>query len=362
MNRIHSDRGHEFLGSFETWMRSRGILLTRTSGDDPKANGRAEVTVKSVKNQLRRILLHAGVESSWWPWALRYLNEIYRCQRLDKKPEFPRFLQEVLVRRRRWKKQAFEPMVEVARYLRPAPEDNGHWIKVNDEAPRVTRCYMQKAIERPEEGVWLAIEREVLDALTKRRRLREKTTVRRLKMDEKEEGEDEAVRLAKMRNRFTRMVEEETKAMLDDPPEMITEEIDILAELKMLDSQEKGEDDEVLQTKIISLLEVSKNWNDWLPAVDAEVTSLLEEKEAFEEVSGERLEELLKDAEKRGIPVEFLPSKLVCTKKPGKRGGRNKIRWVICGNFEQVKEGENTFSSGADASALRLLIVAASKF
>ena len=58
---------------------------------------------------------------------------------------------------------------------------------------------MQKAIERPEEGVWLAIEREVLDALTKRRRLREKTTVRRLKMEEKEEGEDEAVRLAKMR-------------------------------------------------------------------------------------------------------------------------------------------------------------------
>ena len=363
VNRIHSDRGHEFLGSFETWMRSRGILLTRTSGDDPKANGRAEVTVKSVKNQLRRILLHAGVDSSWWPWALRYLNEIYRCQRLDKKPEFPRFLQDVLVRRRRWKKQAFEPMVEVARYLGPAPEDNGHWIKVNDEAPRVTRCYMQKAIERPEEGVWLAIEREVLDALTKRRRLREKTTVRRLKMEEKEEVEDEAVRLAKMRNRFTRLVEEETQAMLDDSPEMITEEIDILAKLKkMLDSHEKGEDDEVLQTKIISLLEVSKNWNDWLPAVDAEVTSLLEEKEAFEEVSGEKLEELLKDAEKRGIPVEFLPSKLVCTKKPGKRGGRNKIRWVICGNFEQVKEGENTFSSGADASALRLLIVAASKF
>ena len=51
------------------------------------------------------------------------------------------------------------------------------------------------------------------------------------------------------------MVEEETKAMLDDSPEMITEEIDILAKLKkMLDSQEKGEDDEVLQTKIISFL------------------------------------------------------------------------------------------------------------
>ena len=115
------------------------------------------------------------------------------------------------------------------------------------------------------------------------------------------------------------------------------------------------------QTKIMSLLEVSKDWDEWIPAVDAEITSLLEEKEAMEEVSGERHEELLKDAEKRGIPVEFLPSKLVCTKKPGKRGGRNKIRWVICGNYEPVKEGENTFSSGADASALRLLIVASSR-
>ena len=51
VNRIHSDRGHEFLGSFESWMKTRGIILTRTSGDDPRANGRAEATVKAVKNQ-----------------------------------------------------------------------------------------------------------------------------------------------------------------------------------------------------------------------------------------------------------------------------------------------------------------------
>ena len=62
------------------------------------------------------------------------------------------------------------------------------------------------------------------------------------------------------------------------------------------------------------------------------------------------------------MTVEFLPSKLVCTKKPGKKGGKNKIRWVICGNFEQKKENEDTFSSGADASAFRLLLVTASRF
>ena len=62
------------------------------------------------------------------------------------------------------------------------------------------------------------------------------------------------------------------------------------------------------------------------------------------------------------MTVEFLPSKLVCTKKPGKKGGKNKVRWVICGNFEQKKENEDTFSSGADASAFRLLLVTASRF
>eukprot|EP00435_Cladocopium_sp_Y103_P015876 s5448_g3.t3 len=92
-----------------------------------------------------------------------------------------------------------------------------------------------------------------------------------------------------------------------------------------------GEDDEVLQTRIISPQEVSKNWSDWLPAIDAEVGSLLEEKEAMEEVSGIKLQDLLKDAEERGIAVEFLPSKLVFTKKPGKRGGKFKVRlWGDC--------------------------------
>ena len=101
---------------------------------------------------------------------------------------FPRFLQDVLVRGRRWKKQAFDPTVESAKYLGPAREDNGHWIKVEYEAPRVTGCFMQKALERPDEGVWLAVEREALDALTKRRRPRGKTTVRQLKM--REDGEN----------------------------------------------------------------------------------------------------------------------------------------------------------------------------
>ena len=78
--------------------------------------------------------------------------------------------------------------------------------------------------------------------------------------------------------------------------------------------------------------EVAKKWSEWRPAVDAEINFLLQEKEAMEEVSGERLKELLSQAEENGTTVEFLPSKL-----------------------------ESTYSSGADAAALRLLLVTSSR-
>ena len=52
---------------------------------------------------------------------------------------------------------------------------------------------------------------------------------------------------------FTKVVEEEMKSMLGDDSELATEEIEILAKLKkMLNAAEGGEDDEVLQTRIVS--------------------------------------------------------------------------------------------------------------
>jgi hypothetical protein len=38
--------------------------------------------VKSIKTQIRRILLQAGAEAKWWPWATRYVNELNRAARL----------------------------------------------------------------------------------------------------------------------------------------------------------------------------------------------------------------------------------------------------------------------------------------
>ena len=51
------------------------------------------------------------------------------------------------------------------------------------------------------------------------------------------------------------------KSMLGDDSELVTEEIEILAKLKkMLNAAEGGEDDEVLQTRIVSPQEVAKKW------------------------------------------------------------------------------------------------------
>ena len=98
IGRIHSGRGHEFSGVFRKWANSRGIVLTRTPGDDPRANGRA--AVKSFKTQIRRLLKQADVGSECWPLAARYADALNRSWRLGDAPSFPPFMQDVLVRRR----------------------------------------------------------------------------------------------------------------------------------------------------------------------------------------------------------------------------------------------------------------------
>ena len=55
------------------------------------------------------------------------------------------------------------------------------------------------------------------------------------------------------------------------------EELKWAANMKRM-MEEPSEEDEILQTKVISTREVAKSWKSWLEAIDAEVQSLLEEK------------------------------------------------------------------------------------
>ena len=112
---------------------------------------------------------------------------------------------------------------------------------------------------------------------------------------------------------------------------------------------------------MISSREVAQHWNEWLFAINEEVQSLLEEKQAMKKVTKKELEELQKKASAEGRSVEIIPSKLVFTVKAGPNGGKKKTRWVICGNYEAKKDSEQTFSSGADSAAFRIAVWAAAR-
>ena len=101
-------------------------------------------------------------------------------------------LQDVLVRRRTWRQCVFEPTVETVKYLFPAPEEHGHWVQPENEPPRVIKYVLRKSKEPITDQKWVAIEKEVADALTTRRRLREKTSVRKMEVGEEPKSEENA--------------------------------------------------------------------------------------------------------------------------------------------------------------------------
>ena len=357
VGRIHSDRGHEFSGEFVRWARTRGIHLTKTPGDDPRSNGRAEVTVKQIKEQVRRTLRQAEAGARWWPWAVRYVSELNRYQRLDKTPDFPPFMKEVSVKKRTWRQEAFEVTVEKVNYLCPSAEDHGHWIVKGEERPRVTKLILASTVEPMDHRFWGALEEKSRDAFVLRRRLRGKTSVRRvhvsLEEDEHQEGQE-------AKQRVEKVIQDELQYLVEDDPEIAAEEVKLFARLRKM-VEDVDESEEVLQTKIISPKEVSKKWEEWLEAVNSEYISLTEEKEALKKLSKEEVEMMKKEAERKGKGIEVIPSKLVCTLKPAPKGGKRKIRWVACGNLEPKKEGEENFSGGADATAFRALLFVSAK-
>ena len=362
IGRIHCDRGHEFEGAFKRWARSRGIYVTKTAGDDPQGNGRAEVAVKAIKSQIRRTLRQAGLDSAHWPWALRYVDELNRCVRKGIQPNWPPFYQEVRVKKRTWRRGAFEPVVERVHYLCPSTEDHGHWVQKPGEPPRVTKFIMEKTTEPVEEGAWIALEGRIVDPWSTRRRLRGKTAVRRIHPTLDQEGEDSETEKKKEEvKQIYAVIEEEMRGIVDEDPEVASGIIHAVARLRKI-ATVMEESEEVLQTKIISPKEVSKKWGEWLESVDSEVQSLTKDKQALKELTAEEHEELKQQAEREGRRVEYIPSKLVHVVKAGEKGGKKKTRWVVCGNFEEKKEGEENYSGGADATAFRILIWCCGKF
>lgn len=240
-------------------MTSRGIACTRTAGDNPQSNGRAAVAVQSIKTMVRRILVQSGEGYQLWPWALRYVNECLRLHRVNREIDFPRFLQPVLVNKRSWKGREFESAKEEVRYLAPAWSDHGHWVRRSSGEYQVTRYVLRNLQSPPEESHWIALERDLLDTFTVRRRIRGKTSVKKIEKLE-EEGEDNWHQKEMM---IMKVVESEMLQMIQDEQELMSMELPIITQLKKMASQPR-EQEEVLQTKVISPQEVIARWEEWI--------------------------------------------------------------------------------------------------
>ena len=227
----------------------------------------------------------------------------------------------------------------------------------------VTRFVLHKLETPPTEAHWVALEREVLDPIAIRRRIRGKTTIRNFNVAEGEDqvslGEEEQ---AGERHRVLKVIEEEMLQFASDEPEVAVKGLRAIAKLKKFVSIATQEE-EALQTRIISPKEVNQHWEEWRGPATDEVRSMLEEKQALRPVKKKELEEIMRKAKEKNRKVELIPSKLVFTKKPAPppKGHKNKVRWVVCGNFEPKKESEENYSGGADAASFRILIHHASK-
>ena len=301
------------------------------------------MAVKDFKNQIRRTLRQASEDAKWWPWALRYVNEVYRCVRMETRPSWPRFLEEVRVRKRTWRRDDLDPRVEKVQYLCPSVENHGHWVIKEGEAPRLTRYILAPTTEPEDETVWIAVEREGRDAQEQRRRIRGRSAVRRMDasvadpeevLEEKEKAEVQ---------RLMKVVEDEMQSIINDDPDLAAEEVRILGRLrKMAEVKEDG--DEILQTKVISPKEVVRNWSEWIPSVRSEVESLTIEKAALKELSKDEVKALKKKAEKEGKKLEIIPSKLVFTVKPSPdhKEGKKKPGGLFAETMRRRKRGRKT--------------------
>ena len=58
--------------------------------------------------------------------------------------------------------------------------------------------------------------------------------------------------------------------MVEDHPELAKDELAWIAKMKKM-MEEPTEEDEILQTKVISSREVAQHWNEWLFAINEEV-------------------------------------------------------------------------------------------
>ena len=122
--------------------------------------------------------------------------------------------------------------------------------------------------------------------------------------------------------------------------------------LSMMASQEDqtGAENEFLVTRTVPNKEVWNDLDNWQASIEAEFKQLVIQKEAVKQISRSELYEI---AERKQLPIELLPGKMVHTRKAG--SGAYRSRAVVCGNYQEASN-EEKYAGGADGCQIRTMI------
>eukprot|EP00435_Cladocopium_sp_Y103_P038530 s827_g10.t1 len=380
---LHTDNAGEFNSmALADWCTQRAILHTYTTGDQPQSNGRAEQAIGQMKSRIRRMLLAAQVGFERWPLAARCLNEMLWMEATGKDAKCPAFMTEVLVRKRYWRSKEFEPTQERVRYLGPSWTHRGHWVERPDGTKVLTKMVMAGLQQPIDEACWIGLEDDV-GPIGLRRRIREKQAVRSMFVHglgggsdregsrqgdregsnesggqerpeefEGQGGQEEAMdERTRLEMAFQRVLEEEMTLAVTEEPAALDVVLGCLAQIRQATVQ--GEEEDVLQTKVVAVAELRKNIKAWTPAIQAELEALFARKEALEDIDEEEGRRLVLE----GLG-EVIPAKLVCTVKPDPaiKSGKRKVRIVGCGNYAESDPESELFASGTNAVSVRLAL------
>ena len=342
---VHTDNGGEFTSALmKRWMFNRGYMRTYTAGDDPQSNGRAENSVQQAKSQIRRLLQQGGMEPRMWPLAARHLNEVWRYQRIGMEQDFPPLNAEVLVKKRHWNSHQLSTTMEKVKYVSPNYWSHGHWVK-KEENYFTTRYVISKVWNPVTDHTWIALEEQQREPLEVRRRIREKSSA----------GGSVGGRAGSSVPRVSKMIQEEMTTLLEEEDEEQTQMT--LRSVGRLRTFVEGQtEEEILQTKIVGMSEVLANQEDWRVPIQAELTSLLIEKEALKELAGEEKRKFFQKATEENRKIEVVPGKLVPTIKPSPGGGKKKARVVACGNFTAKDAQDDLYAGTGDVVTFRLML------
>ena len=174
--------------------------------------------------------------AEFWPLAVRHLNETWRRMRREVKETVPPFMSKVIVKKRYWKAQDFDPKNEVVRYIAPSWVYHGHWIMREDGSKAITRAVISRTVEPITDEVWIALE-DAFNPLEARQRIRGKSLVQRLRVEEEDEE----------RKKKERVMHEEAARLVFDEAEVAP----IVAEgIQMLQAKIEEPIEEVLQPRL----------------------------------------------------------------------------------------------------------------